>query len=88
MKTLKPQDNDDRLVSLNELRSAIDVYMDIRLKINGTEWYIGAPQGPRIIASDDFSYQFKTNDPDEVLDYVINGKKIRDQWRDIEVIAM
>ena len=57
MKTLKPQDNDDRLVSLNELRSAIDVYMDIRLKINGTEWYIGAAQGARIFESDDFSYQ-------------------------------
>lgn len=45
----------------------------------------------RIISKDngDFDYHFKdTDDVDEILDYVIDGKKIRDQWQDIVIVAM
>lgn len=82
----------DRLTSLEELRFALDVHMEVQIKINGVEWYIGSDdKGNSIISKDngDFDHQFKSNDdPDEILDYVIDGKKIRDQWREIKVIAM
>lgn len=82
----------DKLQSLEQLRTAIEIGMDIQIKINGIEWYIGYDQnGKQIVAqnSDGPVHYFKSdNDPDEVLDYVIGGKKIRDQWRDIVVVAM
>lgn len=88
MKSLKFERNDNHFNSLDELYNAIDVHLDIRIKINGSEWYIGSPQGPRIIASGDFNHQFKSDDPNEVLNFVIDGKRIRDQWRDIEIVVM
>ncbi|MBO2713208.1 hypothetical protein DA799_14060 [Lactiplantibacillus plantarum] len=82
----------DHLESLEQLRFALDVRMEIQIKINDVEWYIGFDsEGKRIISKDngDFDYHFKdTDDVDEILDYVIDGKKIRDQWRDIVIVAM
>ncbi|ETY74129.1 hypothetical protein LFAB_08815 [Lactiplantibacillus fabifermentans T30PCM01] len=80
--------NDDRFESLNQLREALEMFLEIRILINNVEWYIGTPQGPRIIASGDFDYTFPTDDADAVLDYVVDGKHIRDQWRDIRIIVM
>ncbi|WP_421428299.1 hypothetical protein [Lactiplantibacillus plantarum] len=82
----------DKLQSLEQLRMTIEIGMDIQIKINGVEWYIGFDsEGKRIISKDngDFDYYFKdTDDVDEILNYVIDGKKIRDQWRDIVIAAM
>lgn len=82
----------DKLQSLEQLRMTIEIGMDIQIKINGVEWYIGFDsEGKRIISKDngDFDYHFKdTDDVDEILDYVIDGKKIRDQWQDIVIVAM
>lgn len=86
------QTDSDHLDSLEQLRFALEVYMEIQIKINGVEWYIGFDhKGKRIISKDNgnFDYHFKdTDDVDEVLDYVIDGNKIRDQWRSIVIIAM
>jgi len=80
----------DQLQTLEQLRLTIEIGMDIQIKINGIEWYIGMPQGRLIISKDNgnFLHQFETNNPDEVLDYVIDGKRIRNQWRDIVIVAM
>ena len=82
----------DKLRSLEELRFDLEVHMEVQIKINGIEWYIGSDQvGHAIISKNngDFCYHFKSDeDPDEILDYVIDGKKIRDQWRNIIVVAM
>ncbi len=86
------ESDSNRLQSLDELRFALDVNMEIQIKINGIEWYIGSDhKGNRIISKDNgnFNYHFKFNDDtDEVLNYVIDGKRIRDQWRDIIIVSM
>lgn len=80
----------DKLKSLDQLKMTIEVGMDIQIKINGVEWYIGMPQGRLLISKDNgnFMHEFSTNNPGNVLDYVIDGKKIRDQWRDIVIVSM
>ncbi|WP_236008196.1 hypothetical protein [Levilactobacillus andaensis] len=80
----------DRLQALEQLRLEIEIHMDIQIKINNTEWYIGWPKGSLLISKNngEFEHDFKSGDSKEVLDYVVDGKKIRDQWRDIVIVAM
>ena len=80
----------DKLKSLKQLQMTIEIGMDIQIKIHDVEWYIGEPQGKLIISKDNgnFMHEFTTNNPDEVLDYVIDGKRIRDQWRGIVIVSM
>ncbi len=81
----------DRLASLDELSFAITVGEDIQIVINNTEWYIGYDQdGRRVVAQnpDGPIHYIDPDDTDKVLDFVIDGKKIREQWRDIKIVAM
>jgi len=91
--TMKNMKNDsDHLDSLEELSFAIEVGEDIQIVINDIEWYIGFDHdGRRVIAQNpdgSIHYCNSNDDVDEVLDYVIDGKKIRDQWRDIVVVEL
>lgn len=80
----------DKLQSLQQLWVTIEIGMDIQIKIHDTEWYIGPLQGKRLISKNngDFMHMFETDNPDEVLNYVIDGQRIRDQWRDIVIVSM
>ncbi|EQM55007.1 hypothetical protein N692_10445 [Lactiplantibacillus plantarum EGD-AQ4] len=80
----------DKLQSLQQLRVTIEIGMDIQIKIHDTEWYIGPLQGKRLISknNDDFMHMFETDNPDEVLNDVIDGQRIRDQWRDVVIVSM
>lgn len=82
--------NSNHLASLDELSFAIEVGEDIQIILNNTEWYIGYDQnGKRVIAQNpNGPVHYLDDSVDAVLDFVINGKSIRDQWRNIIVVAL
>lgn len=79
---------DDRFTSLEELKDSIEIGLDIECYINKQRYYIGWSQGKRVIAKcpDVEGIHFETLE--DMLDYVIEGKKLKDSWKDIQIRSM
>lgn len=80
--------DDNRFRDLEDLKSSIEIGLDIECMILGQRYYIGWSNHKRIIAlcPDGDGDFFETLD--EMLDFKIEGKPLKDIWYSIEIISM
>lgn len=80
--------DDSKLKSLSELIDAIKIGLDIEIDLFGVRYYIGSPQGELLISWNNGEDEVLFKDVDQLLNYKIKGKPIKDVWREIEIYAM
>lgn len=79
---------DNKFVSLEEFKESIDMGLDLDLYLYGVRYYIGAPLGKLLISWDDGEKEIQFDSVPELLQYEINGKPLKDIWKDIEINSM
>ncbi|MEC0089341.1 hypothetical protein [Paenibacillus macquariensis] len=74
--------------NLKELKDSIEIGLDIECFIFGERYYIGWSNHKRVIAlcPDGDGDFFDTLE--EMLDFQIEGKALKDIWQDIEIYSM
>ncbi|WMJ79546.1 hypothetical protein RBU49_11660 [Clostridium sp. MB40-C1] len=80
--------NNSKFDSLQELKNSIEIGLDIECTIYGTDYYIGWANGKCVIAlcpDGDIVY---FNTLDEILDYKIQNKMLKNIWKDIQIKSM
>lgn len=80
------------LKSLDQLQELIDIGYEINFTLNGESWLIEPDQNAaefskrRVIVStekDNYDFIKKFKNTDELLNYKLNRKALKDQWKEI-----
>lgn len=79
---------DDRFNSLEELKESIELGLDIECYINNQRYYIGWSNNERVIALCPDGEGVRFNKLEEMLDYQIEGKTLRELWKEIVIRSM
>ncbi|WIF95031.1 hypothetical protein [Caminicella sporogenes] len=74
--------------SLQELKDSIEMGLDIECYIYGQRYYIGWGDNGRVIAKCPDGDGVYFNSLDEMLNFKIQDKKMKDIWKDIQIISM
>lgn len=78
----------DRLESLKELMEAIDMRLDIEFNLYGKRYNISTDGTPFIALCPDGDGNYYSDAKDMVENHKIDGKPLKDIWRDFEILAM
>lgn len=78
----------DRLESLNELISAIDMRLDLEFNLYGNRYNISTNGKPFIALCPEGDAIYYDNAKDMVEHHMINGKILQDSWQDFEILTM
>lgn len=78
----------DRLESLEELTKAIDMRLDIEFSLYGKRYNISTDGTPFIALCPDGDGDYYLDARDMLENHRIDGKPLREIWRDFEVLAM
>ena len=82
----------NNLKSLDQFKELIDIGYEINFALNGKGWLIEPDQNATefskrrvIVSTEPNNYDFikKFKNTAELLDYRLNGKAIKDQWKNI-----
>lgn len=81
--------NDNRFKDLEDLKSSIEMGLDIEFSLYGDPYYIGAPQGKlMIVLCPDIEEAIYANAEELLNNHKIKGKALKDIWQDIEISSM
>lgn len=78
----------DRLESLEELISAIDMGLDIEFDLYGTRYNISTNGKPFIAQCPEGDALYFDSAKDMVERHKVNGNALKDIWHDLEILAM
>lgn len=80
--------SDDKFKNLDELQDSIEMGLDIECYIYGKRYYIGWSNNKRVIAlCPDGDGDF-FDSLEDMLEFLIEGKPIKDIWQDIVIRSM
>ncbi|WP_438349925.1 hypothetical protein ACP8HI_04445 [Paenibacillus sp. FA6] len=80
--------SDDKFNNLEEFKESIEMRLDIECFIYGSRYYIGWSEGKRVIAlCPDGDGEF-FDSLEDMLEFQIEGKPIKDIWQDIVIRCM
>lgn len=79
----------DRLESLHELQEAIDMGLDIEFVLYEKRYNISWREDkPFICICPDGEAEFYKNAEELLNQYEVDGKALKDTWKDMEILAM
>lgn len=78
----------DRLESLDELANAIDIGLDLEFYLHGKRYNISTDGMPFIAICPDGDGSYYRNARDMLINHIVDGKPLKDQWQDLQILAM
>lgn len=80
--------DDSKFVSLDDLRQSIDMHLDIEFYLGDNRYNISWLGNKPFVALCPDGWCIDCTTTDEVLDCIVDGMPLRDQWYKIKIIAM